>query len=162
MAKISEKASAKQAWYPPAEKMFLDDEEYATVTQNVQPIFAWRHMAYVLQSLVFEMMCEGSFKDATALMDYHIKKNLDAFRSDQLLTDSKSPNKMFYDSVRITGLKISSAINIGLISLAKTEVADEIASLKSVLVRNLICICTNSMLLKQSDNKHLSANIHHI
>lgn len=39
-------------------------------------------MAYVLQSLVFEMMCEGSFKDATALMEWQIRKNIDAFRSD--------------------------------------------------------------------------------
>ena len=39
-------------------------------------------MAYVLQSLVFEMMCKGSFKDAIALMEWQICENIDAFRSD--------------------------------------------------------------------------------
>ena len=77
-------------------------------------------MAYALQSLVFEMMCKGSFKDAIALMEWQICENIDAFRSDWLLIDNKSPNKMFYDSVRITGLKISTAINVGLIKLSQT------------------------------------------
>lgn len=165
LAKISEKAGAKASWYPPAENMWMSEADYALVN-SLQGPFAWRHMAFVLQSLVFEMMCEGSFKDATALMEWQIRKNIDMFRSDQLFIDRNSPNKMFYDSVRITGLKISTAINTGLIKLSQAEAAEgaaaDIEALKIELVRNLICICANSMLLKQNDIKHLSANRHHV
>ena len=69
---------------------------------------------------------------------------------------------MFYDCVRIMGLKISTAINTGLIKLSQTIVAADVATLKSELIQNLICICANSMLLKQNDNKHLSANFRHV
>ena len=65
---------------------------------------------------------------------------------------------MFYDSVRITGLKISTAVNIGLIKLSKDANNQE---LKADLIRVLICLCWNSMLLKQTD-PHLIANIHHL
>jgi hypothetical protein len=65
---------------------------------------------------------------------------------------------MFYDSVRITGLKISSAINIRLIKL---HASPNDAELKAEVIRTVICLCWNSMLLKQND-KHLNANIHHI
>ena len=79
--------------------------------------FAVYHMQYLLQSLCFEKMCEGSYKDTTSLMEWHIKQNLDIFRSDQLTTNQKSPNKMIYDSVRIVGLKMATAINKSLIYL---------------------------------------------
>ena len=114
LAKIEEKASSKSAVYPTG-RMWMNQEDCKI--NELTKSFSEKHMAYVMQSLVFEKMCEGSFRDATALMEWQIRLNLEAFRSDQLTTDSKSPNKMFYDSVRITGLKISSAINIGLIKL---------------------------------------------
>ena len=59
--------------------------------------------------------------------------------------------------MRITGLKISSAINIGLIKL---HASPNDAELKAEIIRTVICLCWNSMLLKQSE--HLIVNIHHI
>lgn len=114
-------------------------------------------MAYLIQSLAFEKMNEGSLKESLTLMNLHIRNQLDAFRSDQLTLDAKSPNKMFYDSVRILGLRISTEINKALIRL-NANPAD--AELKSAIVQGVIQICFNSMLLKQTD-AHLQANINH-
>ena len=59
---------------------------------------------------------------------------------------------------QMPSLKISSVINIGLIKLHSNP---HDAELKAEVIRAVICLCWNSMLLKQND-KHLSVNIYHI
>ena len=55
---------------------------------------------------------------------------------------------MFYDSVRILGLRISTEVNKALITLNGKP---DDAELKTAIVQGLIQLCFNSMLLKQND-----------
>ena len=119
-------------------------------------------MIYLLQSLTFEKLVAGSSRDGLALMDYHIHKYLDEFRSDQLTVNNKSPHKMMYDCVRIFGLRIASQLNEALIKLHHNKSDSTlIQSLRSEVIRKVISLCYNSMLLKQND-KHLVANCNHL
>ena len=74
-----------------------------------------------MQSLVFETMVEDtvpSLRNAIAVSEINIvQNNRQAFQSDQLTTDTSSPNKMFYDSVRILGLRITCLLDTLLIKL---------------------------------------------
>ena len=108
-------------------------------------------MQFLLQSLIFENLVEGYSKEGLILMQYHIQKYLDQFRSDQLTLNSKSPQKMMYDSVRIFGLRIAVQLNEKLIGLHANP---QDAELKKKVIQKLICLCQNTMLLKQND-KHL-------
>ena len=74
-------------------------------------------MKFLMQSLIFENLVEGHSKEGLILMQFHIQKYLDQFRSDQLTVNSKSPQKMMYDSVRIFGLRIAAQLNERLIGL---------------------------------------------
>ena len=49
--------------------MWMDQEDRIMINW-LKTFFGKRHMAYVMQSLVFEKMCEGSFRDVTALMEW--------------------------------------------------------------------------------------------
>lgn len=49
--------------------MWMNQED-RTIINGFKTLFGERHMAYVMQSLVFEKMCEGSFRDVTALMEW--------------------------------------------------------------------------------------------
>jgi len=88
-------------------------------------------MIFYNQSLAFEKLVEGSYKDGLTVMDYHIRKYLDHFRSDQLTSNTKSPHKMMYDSVRILGLRISAQLNKSLILLHQSP---EDAEHKSLVI----------------------------
>jgi len=66
LAKIEEKANSKSAVYPTG-RMWMNQED--SQIYELIKFFAEKHMAYLMQSLVFEKMCEGSFRDATALME---------------------------------------------------------------------------------------------
>lgn len=92
----------------------------------------------LLQSLAFEKLVAGSSREGLALMDYHIRKYLEDFRSDQLTVNNKSPHKMMYDSVRIIGLRIAAQLNS---SLIKLHLSPEDASLKSEVIQKVICLC---------------------
>ena len=120
--------------------------------------FQEKHMLYLHQSLVFEKLVEGHSREGLAVMHYHIRKYLETFRSDQLTVNNRSPHKMMYDSVRIFGLRIAAQLNSSLIKLHQNP---QEASHKQSVVQMLICLCHNSMLLKQND-KHLTANISHL
>lgn len=122
-----------------------------------QHLQAYR-MAILTQTLVFQRMIELDFRDALALMNTHIRANLDEFRSDKL----ESPNKMFYDCVRVLGLMIATEINITLIQLSQRIDTDPSDDLKRKLYELLVNICNNSMLLKTTDQQHLMANFHHL
>ena len=115
-------------------------------------------MSMLVQSLVFEKMNEGSFKDTLALMNTQIRGKVEAFRSEQLTLDAKSPNKMMYDSVRIIGLRIATDINSNLIRLSHRP---EDLALKQNILKLVVHICNNSMLLRYND-KHLIANYNHL
>ena len=143
LVKIEEKARDRASWYPSGRKWLTDDD--SQLLNECIRTFAQRHMTYLLQSLIFEKMVEGSFSETLALMEWHIRRNLEIFRSDQLTMNQKDPNMMIYDSVRITGLKISSHINMTLIKLCSNP-SD--MPLKSALIRLVICLCQNTMLLK--------------
>ena len=156
MAKIEEKAASKPSWYPTG-RMWLDEQD----TQQLQQFrahFQERHMAYLLQSLVFEKMVETDLKEASGLTEWHLRRHLEAFRDPQLTLNKASPNKMMYDSIRILGLITTSSIDRTLVLLHN---APQDGELKSKLVRMLICFCHNSMQLKPNDN-HLHANICHL
>lgn len=57
-------------------------EDDWTQIQSLYKTFASMHMAYLIQSLTFEKMNEGSLKESLTLMNMHIRNQLDAFRSD--------------------------------------------------------------------------------
>lgn len=103
-------------------------------------------------------MCEGNLREALSLCEWHIRRNLAAFQSDQLTAIHNSPNKMMYDSVRILGLIISSEINRNLIKLSANQ---DSAEMRHAVIKNVLCLCHNSMLLKTTD-KHLTANLNHL
>ena len=44
--------------------------------------FQEKHMLYLHQSLVFEYLVEGHSREGLAVMQYHINKDLETFRSD--------------------------------------------------------------------------------
>lgn len=67
LAKIEEKACSKSAVYPTG-RMWMNQEDCKI--NELAKSFVEKHMAYVMQSLVFEKICEGSFRDATALMEW--------------------------------------------------------------------------------------------
>lgn len=64
---------------------------------------------------------------------------------------------MVYDSVRITGLSISSTLNKNLIKLSVNPADPQ---LKLEVIKSVVYLCNNSMLLKQTD-KHLLMNCYH-
>ena len=80
LLRIEEKARDRNMWYPNGRKWIID-EDSANLNQCLQN-FAKNHMYYLHQSLIFEKMCEGSFQDTLALMDWHVRRNLEVFRSD--------------------------------------------------------------------------------
>ena len=80
MAKIEEKASGKADWYPQSRK-WLIQEDYGKLEVQ-KNLFRQRHMSILIQSLVFEKMNESNFGDTLTLMNYHVRSNIDAFRSD--------------------------------------------------------------------------------
>lgn len=67
---------------------------------------------------------------------------------------------MFYDTVRIIGLQMTSDVDVQLVKMSSAY-DEDVAMLKAKIVRTLICLCTSSMLLKKSD-VHLEANISHV
>ena len=86
--------------------MWLNDEDDSLLIDFVKD-FQEKHMLFLHQSLVFEKLVEGHSREGLAVMQYHINKYLDTFRSDQLTANNKSPHKMMYDCVRIFGLRIA-------------------------------------------------------
>lgn len=137
--------------------MWLNDEDWRLIADCVK-VFNERHMIYLNQSLVFEKLVDGQSREGLAVMEFHIRKHIEIFRSDQLTVNNKSPHKLMYDSVRIFGLRIAAQLNEFLIKL---HLSSDDIEIKKQVVHKLICLCQNSMLLKQND-KHLTANINHL
>jgi len=118
-------------------------------------------MVFLLQSLIFETMVGCNLRDAAALSDWCVNKHLEVFRDPQLTQNKTNPCKMMYDSIRILGLIIYVEMSRLLIMLSAAQKEDERNDLKVKLIRALICLCSNSRMLKQDDN-HLRANINHL
>lgn len=105
LAKIEEKATDKKGWYAGG-RMWLNDEDWRLIADCVK-VFNERHMIFLNQSLVFEKLVDGKSREGLAVMEFHIRKHIETFRSDQLTVNNKSPHKLMYDSVRIFGLRIA-------------------------------------------------------
>ena len=58
LVKIEEKAASKAGWYPQGSK-WLNEQDWQDLSQH-QRSFNETHMSFLMQSLVFEKMCEGS------------------------------------------------------------------------------------------------------
>ena len=121
-------------------------------------MFRNQHILILTQSLVFEKMNEGNFGDTLTLMNLNVRSNINAFRSDQLTINAKSPNKMMYDSIRVFGLRITAEIDITLIRLSQNP---DDPQLRKRLVQLITHLCNNTMLLKSTDS-HLKMNMHHL
>lgn len=103
-------------------------------------------------------MVERNLKDAVSLSEWHMRKNLEIFRDQQLTQNKANPNKMMYDSMRILGLIIYTELTV---LLVKLHANPQDKDLKTSTMHTLICLCYNSMTLKSDDN-HLRANINHL
>lgn len=59
LLRIEEKSRDKASWYPNGRKWIIDED--SQILNDCLRNFTSRHMTYLLQSLIFEKMCEGSF-----------------------------------------------------------------------------------------------------
>ena len=100
-------------------------------------------MVFLTQSLIFQTMIEGNLRDAVAISESFVEKNLEVFRDPQLTQSRLSLFKLMLDSIRILGLIIYVKILRLLIMLSEAQKEDKQNDLKVKLVRALIYLCCN-------------------